>query len=183
MVPEIQTGTGMPKNQPVPKDKNVSPKPLIGNPWVHNIVNPLATVSIASVATKGGTLNFVIVQPLKAPSAAPVKMPASIAPKIVNPMYKLLEGISIPFFSKPAVIAPQSANIEPTERSIPAVSTINVIPVEMQIFTEICRITFQRFETLRNLSDNMLRARHNKKSAMSDWNLRTFALNKSISIV
>ncbi len=43
-------------------------------------------------------------------------------------MNKLPAGISMPFFNKPAVIAPHNASIEPTERSMPAVSTINVMP-------------------------------------------------------
>src|SRR3954454_19555561 len=130
MTPEIQTGSGIPRNQAVPSHAKFSPRFEIGKPFVHNMVKPLAIVSIASVATNGGTLNFVIAQPLNQPSTEPASEPATIEPRMVKPTYKLEEGISMPFFNKPAVIAPHNASIEPTERSIPAVRTTKVIPTE-----------------------------------------------------
>ena len=132
------------------------------------MVKPLAIVSMASVATKGGTLNFVMVQPLKQPSNKPVNKPVITAPNIVKPMYKFAEGISIPFFNRPAVTAPDNASTEPIERSMPAVSTTNVMPTEIQMFTDICRITFHAFVAVRNLSDKILITRQSISNAISD---------------
>ena len=167
-IPEIHTGKGMPSNQPVPSHAKFSPRLEIGNPFVHNIVNPLAIVSMASVATNGGTLNFVIAQPLNHPNAAPANNPATIEPVTVKPMNKFAEGISIPFLSNPAVIAPHNASTEPMERSMPAVKTTKVIPTEMQILTEIWRITFHRLEVVKNLSDIILITTQRMNNAISD---------------
>src|SRR5688500_7037073 len=132
------------------------------------MVNPLAIVNIARVATNGGTLNLVMVQPLNNPSIVPVKSPASTAPSKVNPINKSADESSIPCFNNPAVIAPQSASTEPTDRSIPAVKTTNVMPTEMQTFTAICRITFQPLLMVKNLSESILITRHKIKSAIND---------------
>src|SRR6185369_7376066 len=168
ITPEIHTGKGIPNSHPVPRCAKFSPRPVIGNPFVHNIVKPLAIVSIASVATNGGTLNFVIVQPLNQPSNEPTSNPATVAPSMVKPIYKLDEGISIPFFNRPAVIAPHNASTDPTERSMPAVSTTSVIPTEMQMFTDICRITFHAFVAVKNLSDSKLMTRHSMIKSIKD---------------
>src|ERR1043165_7740930 len=125
-------------------------------------------VSMANVATNGGTLNLVIVHPLNNPSIAPINNPATMAPNRVKPMNKLFDGISMPFFNKPAVIAPHKANTEPTDKSIPAVSTTNVIPTEIQMFTEICRITFQVLSTVKKFGDFTAKNKHNKKRAIKD---------------
>jgi hypothetical protein len=83
-------------------------------------------------------------------------------------MNKLAGGSSIPYFNNPAVIAPQSASTEPTDKSMPAVRTINVMPTEIQTFTAICRITFQPLFIVRNLSESKLITRHSIKSAIND---------------
>src|SRR5687768_16773991 len=88
ITPEIQTGSGTPKNQPVPKYEKLSPNPEIGYPFVQSIVNPRAIVSIAKVATNGGTLNLVMVQPLNIPNNAPTIKPPKTAPKSVKPTNK-----------------------------------------------------------------------------------------------
>jgi hypothetical protein len=72
------------------------------------------------------------------------------------------------------VIAPDKASTEPTDKSIPAVSTISVIPTEMQILTEIWRITFQTLEKVRNLSDRILNARQSRNRAIRDWKRARF---------
>src|SRR5436189_3992344 len=130
-----QTGTGIPINEPEPMNAKSFPRLLIGWPFVYNMVNPLAIVSIARVATKGGTLNFVTVNPLNQPSNAPNNKPASNAPVIVNPTNKSDDGNSNPFLKRPAVTAPHNANTEPTDKSMPPVNTISVIPVAMQALT------------------------------------------------
>ncbi len=123
---------------------------------------------MANVATNGGTLNFVMTNPLNQPSKLPTIIAPSIAPKMVNPIKRSAEGNCIPFFNNPAVMAPHNANIEPTERSIPAVRTINVIPVAMQTFTATCRSTFIPFAAVKNLSVRKLNTIHNTTNAISD---------------
>ena len=127
----------MPKNQPVPKKAKFSPNSEMGNPSVYSIVKPRAMVSMASVATNGGILKRVMVNPLKKPDNEPMIKPAKIAPNKEKPMNKLRGGMEMPFLSNPAVIAPLNAKTEPTERSIPAVRTTKVMPTEMTILTEI----------------------------------------------
>jgi len=140
----------------------------MGKPFVQSMVKPRAMVSMASVATNGGTLNLVMVQPLNKPISEPTISPASMQPNMVKPMYKLAECSWMPLFNNPAAIAPQSASMEPTERSIPAISITMVMPTEMQMFTDICRITFQVLSTVKNLSDIKLMPMHSNTSAMSD---------------
>lgn len=142
------------------------------------MVAPRAIVSIASVATKGGNENFVMTQPLKKPNNKPISTADKTPPKTVNPMNKSNDSIAIPFFSKPAQIAEVNAKIEPTERSIPAISTTNVMPTEMQTLTDICRSTFHKLLVVRNLSDKMLMTKHSKNNAMSDCDF----LSKSLFI-
>jgi len=125
-------------------------------------------VSIANVATNGGTLNFVITNPLKKPSAAPMRIAANTTPRIVKPINRSAEEIFNPFLSKPAAIAPHNASTDPTERSIPAVRTINVMPVAMQMFTAVCRNTFNPLSAVKNLSVRMASTRHNTTNAISD---------------
>ena len=65
-------------------------------------------------------------------------------------------------------MAPHNASMDPTERSMPAVNTISVMPTEMQMFTEIWRITFHALLTVKNLSVNRPMATHKITSAISD---------------
>ena len=132
------------------------------------MVKPLAMVSMANVATKGGTLNFVITNPLKKPSAAPIRIPATTTPTMVKPINKSADGNVNPFLSKPAAMAPHNASTEPTDKSIPAVRTINVMPVAMQIFTAVWRNTFNPLSAVKNLSVKMVSTIHNTTKAISD---------------
>ena len=135
------------------------------------MVKPRAIVSIANVATKGGTLNLVMVNPLNQPNKKPANKPATTAPNTVKPMKVFDAGISMPFFNRPAVMAPHKANMEPTDRSMPAVNTINVMPVAMQMFTAIWRRTLRPLSAVKNLSDIMLSTMHSTTNAINDWNL------------
>ena len=132
------------------------------------MVAPRATVSIANVTTKGGRENRVITQPLKIPIAKPMSRAAKIPPKVVKPINKSKDSRAMPFVNNPAQTAEVKAKTEPTERSIPAVSTTNVIPTEIHTLTDIWRNTFQRLLAVRNLSDNKLIARQSTKSAIND---------------
>jgi hypothetical protein len=135
---------------------------------------------MANVATKGGTLNFVITQPLKKPKDAPVNTPARRAPKSVKPIKRSSSGIEMPDFNNPAAIAPLIAKIDPTDKSIPAVKTTNVIPTEIQMFTEICLKTFHPLSTVKNLSDNKLIKIQSSINAIVDWNLDILEENEEV---
>lgn len=132
------------------------------------MVAPRAIVSMASVATNGGNENFVITQPLKIPIISPIIKADKTLPKTVKPINKSSDWIAMPFLSKPAHTADVNAKTEPTERSIPAIRTIKVMPTEIQILTEICRRTFHKLLVVRNLSDKILMTKQSKKRAMSD---------------
>jgi len=82
-------------------------------------------------------------------------------------MYKFCEGNSMPILNNPAVTAPHKANTEPTDKSMPAISTTNVMPTEIQMFTEIWRRTFQKLETVKNLSERNPIIRHKINKAIN----------------
>jgi len=74
----------------------------------------------------------------------------------------------LPYFNITAVIAPENAKTEPTERSIPPIYITSVIPTEIIIFTDICLITFQILSADINLSERRLKAMHMISSAIID---------------
>ena len=132
------------------------------------MVRPRAMVNMASVATKGGTLNRVMVNPLNQPRKVPASVPPIRAPTSENPTKRFMSGISAPNFNIPAVTAPENANMEPTDKSMPPVNITRVIPTDITTFTEICRITFHAFSPVRKRSDKRLRTMHMITSAMMD---------------
>ena len=167
---QVQTWTGTPRNQPVPKYPNVLPRPVMAAPPVQSSVRPRAMVSIAKVATKGGILKRVIINPLKNPRNEPVTNPAITAPSRVKPMKRLKAGNSKPFLSKPAMIAPLRARIDPTDRSIPPVRITSVIPTERHVLTETCLKTSQKLSSVKKPSAQTLKITTISNRANSDWN-------------
>src|SRR4030042_2104518 len=173
----MQTGIGItPRSQPVPKKSNVVPKPVILAPPVHNSVKPRAIINIHSVAIKGGTLNRVIISPLKRPSKEPKSPAITIDPGTVTPTNKFKGGNSIPFFNKPAAKAPLKANIEPTERSIPPVSITIVMPTDRHALTETCLIIVQKLSSVLKSSYNTPKNKIIKNKAINDCNFSSLAL-------
>ena len=148
---------------------NFEPSAVTGNPFVHNIVSPRPMLNMPSVATNGGSLNRVMPMPLNQPSARPTQIPAKIAPNGVNCICTPANFSARPFFNKPAATAPDSPRIAPTDRLIPPVSMMSVMPMERQRFTEICSRMFRRFGTVRNCSEAKLNATTITTSASSDW--------------
>ena len=146
----------MPVIIPMPMLPNSGPSPVIGKPPVQSIVSPRAMLNMPRVATNGGSLKRVIARPLNSPQAAPANRPATTAPNTVKSNATPSGAIGIPFFNSPAAMALDSARIAPTERSIPLVKMISVIPIERQRLTEICRKIFSPLSVVRNLSDNIL---------------------------
>ena len=94
-------------------------------------------------------------------------IPATIAPNGVNCNTTPKCFNVSPFFNNPAANAPANARIAPTERSIPPVRMISVIPMDRHRFTEICSRIFRWFAIVRNLSDSSVIATSITKSAMS----------------
>ena len=115
-------------------------------------------LSVPNVATNGGKRNRVIISPLNQPIARPVTTPATIAPNTVNCSITFHDEIVMPFFSRPAAIAPESASTEPTDRSMPPEITIIVMPIERHRLMEICRNTFRPLSTVRKESVDRLSA-------------------------
>lgn len=59
----------------------------------------------------------------------------------------------MPFLTTmPAANAPHSAITDPTDRSMPAVRMVNVIPMATIPMMEVCRATFSRFGTVMKFS-------------------------------
>jgi len=96
---------------------------LSGRPWmvlasVITSTTPRAIPSIPNVAMKGGSLNRVTSWPLMMPRTAPTAIPMSMA-----------SGMGKPPTSNWAVMAPDRARIEPTDRSIPPVRITKSWPI------------------------------------------------------
>ena len=138
----VIAGTGTPKTSPTPNAmKNGSDvKPLIGRPLLYTSVAPRKIVIVAKVAINGATLPYVMMSPLAAPSAIPIRQQSAM----------LMTG-SMPLLIMPAINAVESANSEPTERSIPPVRMTKVMPKEISALTETCRSRFDRLDGLRNV--------------------------------
>ena len=149
---------------------NVGPRAVMGNPFVHNIVSPRPMLNMPRVATNGGSLNRVMAMPLNQPSARPIKIPAMIAPNGVNCICTPAKFSAMPFFNSPAATAPDNPRIAPTDRSIPPVRMMSVMPMERQRFTEICSRMFRRFGMVRNCSEAKLNTTTITTSASNDWN-------------
>lgn len=152
----IQTGIGIPKNHPEPMKSKLSPNRVIGCPLVRSMMNPLTAVIVPSVATNGGILNLVIINPLNNPIAKPAKTPIIDAPRGLN-LSTTPNALSIrPYFKSFAVTAPENPRIEPTDRSIPPVRMTNVIPTAIQRLTAVCLRMIQKFSRVRNRLDRKL---------------------------
>ena len=91
-------------------------------------VKPLARAMVARVIMKA--LNFSL--PTKNPFIAPINAPAKIAPK--KPRNELPV-----YVSNTTPTAPENATLEPTDKSIPPVIMINVMPMLSKNNTEMLR--------------------------------------------
>ena len=75
---------------------------------------------------KGGIVVLAIMKPLKRPSAVPITIAAITDCWTESPLFTM----------NPALRVPESARIDPTERSIPPVIIANVIPNARQAFDD-----------------------------------------------
>jgi hypothetical protein len=110
-------------------------------------------VIMPRVATKGGTLALVMVNPFINPQDAPTPNPTNIA-----------AGIGIPDCNIEAAITDERASIEPTDRSIPAVRITSVIPTAMMPFIVDCLKMLIKLSTVRKRSERIDRARQSNKN-------------------
>jgi len=110
MARKTMSRLGMPRMVPLAMVWKLSGTPWIVLASVITNTTPRAMPSIPSVAMKGGNFNRVISRPLMMPRTVPTAMPISMA-----------NGIGKPLTSSWAVIAPDRARMEPTDRSIPPV--------------------------------------------------------------
>src|SRR5713101_1970370 len=98
------------------------------------LATPRATPSIPRVAINGTTRSRVIARPLLRPTTPPTKMPAPIATVVDSPA-----------LMPSAAITPVRAIDEPTERSIPPLIIIIVIPIAPIATITVCARTVRRF--------------------------------------
>src|SRR6266446_5047188 len=98
------------------------------------LATPRATPSIPRVAINGTTRSRVIARPLLRPTTPPTKMPAPIATVVDSPA-----------LMPSAAITPVRAIDEPTERSIPPLIIIFVIPIAPIATITVCARTVRRF--------------------------------------
>ena len=97
------------------------------DPEYHNF-SAVNTDSVPSVTMNGGSLILATRKPLKAPISVPIAIPAAIA---------IGSGTPYDTESRP-ITNVERTKIAPTERSIPAVSIINVCAIATMPITVTC---------------------------------------------
>ncbi len=87
---------------------------------------------------KGAMRNCVVMRPLANPHSRPVVIPTATP-----------TGMENPFSMAMVPSSPPMARIAPTERSIPPMMMIMVMPSAMMLITAVCRTTLERFLLVR----------------------------------
>lgn len=105
------TGRGMGPRYPRPIASKVSFETRIGFPLAYRYATPRPIFIVAMVTTKGGMSVKAIIRPFNRPIAVPAKQPKRMAAPTGIPLFVI----------RLAEITPETANTEPTERSIPPV--------------------------------------------------------------
>src|SRR5271165_1217746 len=113
-------------------------------PLLSTSANPRATPSMPSVTMKGGIAPLVMRKPLSAPVNAP------IARQPAMPTHQGRSRLEVSM----APTTPDSARIEPTERSIPAEQMTKVMPIASTPNTEVDRRILRTLETERKALDS-----------------------------
>src|SRR5271163_469205 len=110
------------------------------------------------VTMNGGIAPLVMREPLRAPVNAPIAR---------QPRTPTHQGRSR-FDVSMAPATPESASIDPTERSMPADEMTNVMPIASTPNTEVESRIFRMFETERKALDNIAMAPQSATSTTSD---------------
>ena len=136
---------------------------------------PRNTLMEPSVTMNGASFRRVMHMPLRKPHRAPQPIPNTVPKSIESqPMSMKLPpemAVQVPppaksMPSEPSM--PHIASIEPTERSIPAVMMMKVMPAAMIPLTEERRSTFEKFWRLRKFSGSS--AAHSEMMKISEQN-------------
>ena len=98
-----------------------------------HFATPRAMPNIPSVAMNGTTRRRVMTTPLTTPTSAPTRMPATTAKMTGSPA-----------LMPSAVTTPVSAIVEPTERSIPPLMMMSVMPIAPMATITVCASTMRK---------------------------------------
>ena len=154
-----------------PSQLNMSFSTMMRLAEVNLSVSPLARDMVASVIIKGLTLNM--------PINTPFNSPKSMAEAMVAAMPSMAPIAPLACVMTRAPITPESATLEPTERSIPPVSMMNVIPMATIASVEVCVIIFMAVETEKNAGVNKVNKATSMMSIPPRYQYRLFLLNIS----
>ena len=109
--------------------------------------SPRAALNVPSVTRNDGIDNRVVRRPLTSPTSAPVPMPATA------PTTQLSATCDI----ASAADMPDSASVDPTERSICLAMMTKVIPVAIIETSAVCRPILRKLSIERNQGDARLK--------------------------
>ncbi len=112
---------------------------------------PRNMLIVPSVTMNGGSLSLVMSVPFNRPQIKPVKIPATPAKHAIDAELPPEPAANI---TSPPII-PETAIMEPTDRSMPAEMIMKVIPTEMMPGTEERLSTFVKLSSVRNVSGLM----------------------------
>src|ERR1700728_3371239 len=127
-------------------------------PLLSTSAKPRATPSIPSVTMNGGIAPLVMRKPLSAPVSAPIARQPS------TPTHQGRSKLEVSM----APATPESASIDPTERSMPAEEMTKVIPIAKTPNTEVESRMLRILETERKAFDSIAIATQRTASTMSD---------------
>src|ERR1700677_5081162 len=127
-------------------------------PLLSTSAKPRAIPSIPSVTMNGGIAALVTRKPLSAPVSAP------IARQPRTPTHQGRSKLEV----RIAPATPESARIDPTERSMPADEITNVIPIAKTPNTEVESRMLRTLETERKAFDSIAIVTQRTASTMSD---------------
>src|SRR5580692_1817866 len=127
-------------------------------PLLSTSAKPRATPSIPSVTMNGGIAPLVMRKPLSAPVSAPIARQPS------TPTHQGRSKLDVSM----APATPESASIDPTERSMPADEITKVIPIAKTPNTDVESRMLRTLETERKAFDSIAIVTQRTASTMSD---------------
>src|SRR6266540_2337431 len=154
----------MPRKRSEPKATNAlgSPvSPLTGAPPVMRKTTPRTRTMVPSVVMNGLTLRNPMTRPLASPTAAPAMMPAATPAAIPASSITML------------AMQPESAAVEPTERSKPPPTITKVMPMAITAMIEDCTRMLVRLNGERKrLVSNAVAAQRTTSEMSGIWPAR-----------
>src|SRR5262245_1070341 len=151
----------MPRKRSEPKAMNSPGKPaspLTGAPPVMRKTTPRTSTMVPSVVMKGLTLRNAMMSPFASPTAAPATIPATTPATIPASSMTML------------AMQPDSAAVEPTERSKPPPTMTKVMPMAITAMIEDCTRMFVRLNGERKrLVSNAVAAQRTMSEMSGIW--------------